>query len=71
MPTKRVTNRILSSAVLGVAKKRNIDVSLVFDNYLCKFARREQERRWREEHLAFVTAYNSVLEAEDLPLQSL
>jgi antitoxin CcdA len=68
MSTKRATNLTLSSDVLDAAKQLEINVSQVCDRYLRDFVRREQERRWREEHADFVTAYNSILEVEDLPL---
>jgi antitoxin CcdA len=68
MSTKRATNLTLSSDVLDAAKQLEINVSQVCDRYLRDFVRREQERRWREEHADFVAAYNSILEAEDLPL---
>jgi antitoxin CcdA len=29
---------------------------------------REQERQWRENHADFITAYNSTIAAEGLPL---
>lgn len=69
MSTKRATNLTLSSDVLIAAKELDINVSQVCDSYLREFVRREQERRWREEHAEFVAAYNSVLEAEGLPLE--
>lgn len=69
MSTKRATNLTLSSDVLDAAKRLEINVSQVCDRYLRDFVRREHERRWREEHADFVTAYNSILEDEDLPLR--
>ena len=35
---------------------------------LRELVRREQARRWREEHADFIAAYNATIEAEGLPL---
>ncbi len=67
-PAKRATNLSLSSDILDAAKSLQINVSQVCDNFLRDVVRREQERRWREEHADFVKAYNAVVEIEGLPL---
>ena len=67
-PGKRATNLSLSSDVLEAAKDLQINISQVCDNYLRELVRREQERRWREEHADFIAAYNATVEAEGLPL---
>jgi len=58
----------LSADVLDAAKEMKINVSQVCDSHLREVVRREQERRWREEHAEFILAYNSTIEAEGLPL---
>lgn len=45
-----------------------INVSQVCDSHLREVVRREQERRWREEHADFIAAYNATIEADGLPL---
>ena len=67
-PAKRATNLSLSADVLDAARSLQINVSQLCDNYLREVVRREQERRWREEHADFIAAYNSTIETEGLPL---
>ena len=67
-PAKRATNLSLSADVLDAAKLLKINVSQVCDSHLREVVRREQERRWREEHADFIAAYNATIEAEGLPL---
>lgn len=68
LPGKRATNLSLSTDVLDAAKQLEINISQVCDTYLREVVRREQERRWRNEHSDFITAYNATIEAEGLPL---
>jgi antitoxin CcdA len=68
LPGKRATNLSLSSDVLDAAKQLDINISQVCDNHLREVVRREQERKWREEHADFITAYNATVDAEGLPL---
>ena len=68
LPGKRATNLSLSSDVLEAAKDLQINISQLCDNYLREVVRREQERKWREEHVDFITAYNVTVENEGLPL---
>ncbi|MBF0131292.1 MAG: type II toxin-antitoxin system CcdA family antitoxin [Magnetococcales bacterium] len=65
---KRATNLSLSSDVLEAAKCLGINISRVCDNHLREVMRREQERKWREDHADFITAYNATIAAEGLPL---
>ena len=67
-PAKRATNLSLSADVLDAARALQINVSQLCDNHLREVVRREQERRWREEHADFIAAYNSTIETEGLPL---
>lgn len=67
-PVKRATNLSLSSDVLDAAKRLGINISQVCDNYLREVVRREQQRKWREEHADFISAYNTTIEADGLPL---
>ena len=66
--SRRTAKLSLSADVLDAARKLEINVSQVCDSHLRKFVRREQERRWREEHADFIAAYNATIEAEGLPL---
>ncbi len=68
MTGKRATNLSLSTDVLEAAKELEINISQVCDNYLRALVRREQERKWREDHADFIAAYNATVEAEGLPL---
>ena len=65
---KRATNLSLSSDVLDAAKHLEINISQVCDNYLREVVRREQERKWREDHADFIAAYNATIADEGLPL---
>jgi len=65
---KRATNLSLSVDVLEAAKNLDINISQICDNHLRDVVRREQERKWREEHADFIAAYNATIEAEGLPL---
>ena len=65
---KRATNLSLSSDVLDAAKHLAINISQVCDSHLREVVRREQERRWREDHADFIAAYNATIEVEGLPL---
>ena len=68
MSGKRAINLSLSCNVLEAAKQLEINISQVCDNYLREVVRREQERKWREDHADFIAAYNATIEAEGLPL---
>ena len=67
---KRATNLSLSSDVLEAARQLDINISQVCDSYLRELVRREQERKWRENHADFIAAYNATFEAEGLPLEA-
>ncbi|MCP5278339.1 MAG: type II toxin-antitoxin system CcdA family antitoxin [Thiobacillus sp.] len=67
-PSKRAVNLSLSTDVLEAAKMLKINVSQVCDSHLRDIVRREQERRWREEHADFIAAYNATIESEGMPL---
>ena len=67
---KRATNLSLSSDVLEAAKQLDINISQVCDTYLREVVRREQERKWREDHVDFIAAYNATVEADGLPLEA-
>lgn len=69
LPGKRATNLTLSSDVLEAAKHLDINISQVCDNHLREVVRREQERKWREDHADFIAAYNATIESEGLPLE--
>ncbi len=66
---KRATNLTLSIDTLEAARELGINVSQVCDAHLREFVRREQARRWREQHAGYIDAYNQTLEAEGLPLE--
>jgi len=66
--TKRAANLSLSADVLEAAKRLQINVSQVCDSHLRAVVRQEEARRWRQEHVDFIAAYNATMEAEGLPL---
>jgi antitoxin CcdA len=66
--SKKATNLSLSIDVLKAAKDLEINISQVCDNYLRELVRREQQRKWREDHADFIAAYNATVETEGLPL---
>jgi antitoxin CcdA len=68
-PTKKATNLSLSIDVLDAAKQLHINVSKVCDAYLREVVRLEQSRVWKEQHAEFMSAYNSTVEKEGLPLE--
>ena len=65
---KRAINLTLSTDVLDAAKHLEINISQVCDSHLREVVRREQERKWREDHADFITAYNTSIGAQGLPL---
>lgn len=65
---KRATNLTLSTDVLEAARRLNMNLSQICDAYLRGLVQDELERRWREEHADFISAYNASIEAEGLPL---
>lgn len=65
---KRVVNPSLSIDVLDAARQLDISISQVCDSHLREVVRREQERKWSEDHADFVAAYNATIESEGLPL---
>jgi antitoxin CcdA len=68
LPGKRPTNLSLSTDVLQAAKELEINISQVCDNYLRELVRREQARKWRQDHADFIAAYNATIQSEGLPL---
>ncbi|MEI7786959.1 MAG: type II toxin-antitoxin system CcdA family antitoxin [Betaproteobacteria bacterium] len=56
---------------MGCAGHLDIPISQICDTYLREVVRREQERKWREDHADFIAAYNATLEAEGLPLDGI
>lgn len=68
-PAKKATNITLSADVLADARRLGINISQACDSYLRELVRREQERRWAEQHADFIVAYNQTVEAEGLPLE--
>lgn len=67
-PAKKATNLSLSADILEEARRLKINVSQVCDSFLRELVRQEKERRWREENVDFVRAYNATIESEGLPL---
>jgi antitoxin CcdA len=66
--SKKATNVTLSTDVLAEAKALGINISQVCDEFLRELVRRERERRWQQDHAAFIAAYNETVEREGLPL---
>ena len=67
---KRAINLTLSADILTAAKALDINISQVCEAHLRELVRREQQRRWREEHADFMAAYNTTVETEGLPLDA-
>ena len=65
---KRAINLSISSDVVDAARQLDINISQVCDSHLREVVRREQERKWSEDHADFVAAYNATIESEGLPL---
>ena len=65
---KRAINLTLSSDVLDAAMQLAINISQVCDSHLREVVSRVQERKWREDHADFISAYNATIEADGLPL---
>ena len=65
---KRPINLSLSNDVLEAAKHLAINISQVCDSHLREVVSRVQERKWREDHADFISAYNATIEADGLPL---
>lgn len=65
----RAINLILSADVLDAAREMTINISKLCHAYLREVIRKEQERRWRNDHAYFVSAYNATIETEGLPLE--
>ena len=66
---KRSIKLSLSTGVLEAARLLDINISQVCDKHLREVVRLEQERKWREEHAGFISAYNATVGAEGLPLE--
>ena len=65
---KRATNLTLSADVLAQAKALNINISQACDTFLRELVRKEQAKRWREDHAGYIAAHNATLAKEGLPL---
>lgn len=65
---KRAINLSLSADTLDATKQLNINISQVCDAHLRQVVRAEQERKWQQEHAAFIDAYNATVQTEGLPL---
>ena len=65
---KRAVNLSPNSDVLDAARQLDINISQVCDSHLCEIVRREQERKWSEDHADFIAAHNAIIESEGLPL---
>lgn len=50
------------------AKPSDSNISQSFNNDPREEARREEQRKWREDHADFIAAYNATIEAEGFPL---
>jgi antitoxin CcdA len=68
--TKKATNITLSSDVLSEAKALGINISQSCDQFLRELVRTERERRWQQDNVDFIAAYNQTVTDEDLPLDA-
>lgn len=69
-PTKKATNITLSSDVLSEAKALGINISQSCDQFLRELVRSERERRWQQDNVDFIAAYNQTVMNEGLPLDA-
>ncbi|MGZ4993444.1 MAG: type II toxin-antitoxin system CcdA family antitoxin [Methylobacter sp.] len=67
---KKATNIALSVDVLNEAKALGLNISQACDQYLRTLVRTERERRWQQDHVDFVAAYNRTVANEGLPLDA-
>ncbi|TAL54512.1 MAG: post-segregation antitoxin CcdA [Methylovulum sp.] len=68
--TKKATNITLSSDVLAEAKALGINISQTCDQFLRELVRNERERRWLQDNVDFIDAYNRTVADEGLPLDA-
>ncbi len=68
-PPKKATNITLSAEVLAEAKAMGINISQACDQFLRELVSSERGRRWQEDHVEFVAAYNKTVATEGLPLE--
>ena len=69
-PVKKATNITLSSDVLTEAKALGINISQSCDRFLRELVRTERERRWQQDNVGFIAAYNRTVKDEGLPLDA-
>lgn len=60
---------IIQITELGISIQPNIEFLKVAESHLLSIIRLQQERKWRSDHADFVSAYNSTIEDEGLPLE--
>ena len=67
--SKRASNLSLTTDVLEDATRLEINLYRVCVSDLPDHVRREEGRRWREDHADFIAAYNRMIETDGLPLE--
>ena len=65
---KKATNITLAPDVYNDAKALGINLSQTCERLLRTFIHDEQARRWAEQHVQFIEAYNQATEQDGLPL---
>jgi antitoxin CcdA len=68
--SKKAIHITLSADVLNEAKALGINISQACDQYLRTLVPTERERRWQQDHVDFVAAYNRTVADEGLPLDA-
>lgn len=66
--SKKATNITLSQEVLDEAKALGLNLSQTCEQLLRGAIRAEKDRRWAQEHAAYIAAYNDTIEQDGLTL---
>ncbi len=61
---KRATNLSINSDLLKKAKSYHINLSKSFETYLNELVKKKEEKRWKEENLEAIEAYNARVERD-------
>ena len=69
IPSKKATNICLAMDVYLDAKNFGINISQICEQRLREEIQTRKEQQWNEQHANFITAYNSLVEAEGVALQ--
>lgn len=68
---RKPVNVLLDTGIVAAARDAGINLSQVSEQALRHAVKREQERRWQEEHREQIAAYNRWIEENGIPLSDL